>query len=57
MLITELVFKLKELINLIGDVHVEVRNEAGDFDTAEIAGIVNVSRKKDDPEWRIHIDV
>ena len=57
MLITELISKLEDLRELVGNVPVEVRNEAGEFNDAETAEIVNVSRDKNKPKWATYIDV
>jgi hypothetical protein len=57
MKISELIEKLEQLRDQVGDVEVEARNTAGDYDTAEDAEIVNVACKANDPKWRVYIEV
>lgn len=56
MKITELIKELEELKNYVGDVEVEVRNPAGDFDLVEEASYVNVSRKHGETQWHVYIE-
>jgi hypothetical protein len=56
MIITELIKRLEQLRAQVGDVEVEVRNPAGDLDTAEDVQIVNVSRKAKETKWRVYVE-
>ena len=56
MVITELIKRLEQLRAQVGNVEVEVRNPAGDHDTAGDAQIVNVSRKAGEAKWRVYVE-
>lgn len=56
MVITELIKRLEQLRAQVGNVEVEVRNPAGDHDTAEDVQIVNVSRKAGETKWRVYVE-
>lgn len=56
MKITQLIKSLEELQKSVGDVVVEVRNPAGDFDEASEATPVNVSQKYGEPKWRVYVE-
>jgi hypothetical protein len=56
MIISELIKRLEELRDQVGNVEVEVRNPAGDHDTSEDLQIVNLSQDADKPKWRVFIE-
>ena len=56
MTINQLIKRLEELREAVGDVTVEVRNPAGDFDEAVEAQLVNVSRKSGEDKWRVYVE-
>lgn len=57
MKLSELIHKLDRALEVNGDVDVEVRNEAGEFDIADTVEKVNVARERGMVTWRIFIDV
>jgi len=56
MIITELIKQLEKLRAQVGNVEVEARNAAGDFDEANDVQIVNVSRQPSETKWRVYIE-
>lgn len=56
MTINQLIKRLEELREVAGDIVVEVRNPAGDFDDAFEAQLVNVSRKSGEDKWRVFVE-
>lgn len=56
MTINQLMKRLEELRETKGDVTVEVRNPAGDFDEAVEAQLINVSRKSGETKWRVYVE-
>ena len=52
MKLSELIDELDRALEVIGDVDVEVRNEAGEYDIAEV-----VTRGHDGVKWQVIIDV
>jgi len=56
MLISELIMQLERMQARNGDVDVEVRNQAGEFDITESIEIVNVARERGMVTWRVFID-
>lgn len=56
MTINQLIKRLEELRETAGDVLVEARNPAGDFDVANEAQLVNVSRKHGETKWRVYVE-
>jgi hypothetical protein len=54
--IIELIKKLEQLRDQVGNVEVEARNAAGDYDSIEEVQIVNVSRKSGQTEWHVFVD-
>ena len=57
MQITHLIQKLFELHHKVGDVDVEARNTAGEFDVVVALELVNVTRQTGETKWRVFIDV
>ena len=56
MTINQLIKRLEELREAVGDATVEIRNPAGDFDQAVEAKLVHVSRKSGDDKWRVCLE-
>ena len=57
MQISELITRLEQLREQVGNADVEVRNAAGDYDIAGAAEPVNVAREPGMVTWRVFIDV
>jgi hypothetical protein len=55
MKISEQIKRLSELMNEVGDVETEVRDEFGDFNLVTCVEMVNVS-DTDKAKWRVYID-
>ena len=55
MRISEIIARLANIQTDFGDIHVEVRNEAGDADAVESVSLVNL-KTSDAPVWRAFID-
>lgn len=55
MQISELITRLEQLREQVGDVHVEVLNSSGDYDIAEAADISNVAREHGTVKWCVFI--
>lgn len=56
MTILQLIDKLQELKGKHGNMRVECRNPAGDFDPVEVVDIVNVSQNSKIVNWRVYLD-
>jgi hypothetical protein len=56
MCITELVKRLGEIKSRIGDMVVEVRNPAGDFNEASAVELVSLPQESVVTRWRVFID-
>jgi hypothetical protein len=57
MIISELIAKLEQARNEYGDVRVEVRNEAGDWNEADDVQATHYRKPASDPKWVVFIDV
>ena len=56
MIITELIERLQQLQDQIGNVEVEVRNPAGDYDITTVVQRVNISPYPRETKWRVYVD-
>ncbi len=56
MTILQLIDKLQELKEKHGNMRIECRNPAGDFDPVEVVDIVNVSQNSKITNWRVYLD-
>ncbi len=56
MRLSELIHELDRLLECNGDIDVEVRNEAGEYDIAEVVEKVNIARERGMVTWRVFID-
>ena len=56
MTILQLIDKLQELKEKHGNMRIECRNPAGDFDPVEVVDIVNVSQNSKIVNWRVYLD-
>lgn len=56
MTILRLIDKLQKLKDQYGNIAVESRNPAGDFDPVEVVDIVNVSQNSKITNWRVYLD-
>ncbi len=56
MTILQLIDKLQELKEKHGNIRVECRNPAGDFDLVEVVDIVNTATQHKVTNWRVFLD-
>lgn len=54
--IDELIDRLKNERERVGNAEIEVRNKAGEYDIAEAVELVNVARNPGIVTWRVFID-
>jgi len=56
MTILRLIDKLQQLKDQYGNILVECRNPAGDFDPVEVVDIVNTATQHKITNWRVYLD-